>query len=282
MMIQVPHDGPGGVTPWIAGGGATLRGVPEKNSIAPFVLSTDRTGKVIQHQGKRGTYVLMTDGSVRFVDQNVSDDVFKAMCTLGGPAPEDFALDKNSSTPLIPAPKKKDAPPPDTRVAKEPAKGETPEKAAKEPGGWVTFKSPDGFSVSMPVQPAAQDQELPGGLGKVKIHTAPLAEKMSIFAATSVTLPEGAKELLKTPEGLRTIAMAGAPEGLKIDKEAPVKLGTHTGTEFRGSVKDGDETQAMVMRVFVVENKLIVLMVASPGEPPAEAATFFDSLKIGG
>ena len=35
VMVQIPHDGPGGVAPWIAGGGATLRGVPEKNSIAP-------------------------------------------------------------------------------------------------------------------------------------------------------------------------------------------------------------------------------------------------------
>src|SRR5262249_40919709 len=47
LMVQVPHDGPAGVTPWMAGGGATVRGVPEKNSIAPFVLSNDRNGKPI-------------------------------------------------------------------------------------------------------------------------------------------------------------------------------------------------------------------------------------------
>lgn len=101
LLIQVPHDGVTGVSPWIAGGGATLRGVPEKNSIAPFVLSNDRNGKRIQHQGKNGTYALMTDGSVRFISENVADDVFQAMCTVNGPAPEKFNLDQDENTPLV-------------------------------------------------------------------------------------------------------------------------------------------------------------------------------------
>ena len=103
LMIQVPHDGVTGVSPWIAGGGATLRGVPEKNSIAPFLLSKDRNGNAIHHQNKRGTYVLMTDGSVRFVDENVSDDVFKAMATVGDPATPKIDLNKVPNTQLIPA-----------------------------------------------------------------------------------------------------------------------------------------------------------------------------------
>jgi hypothetical protein len=73
MMIQVP---PTYKRPWIAGGGATVTGVPEAKSIEPFI-STERGGK-------KGTYVLMADGSVRFVSADVSDDVFKAMCTING------------------------------------------------------------------------------------------------------------------------------------------------------------------------------------------------------
>jgi hypothetical protein len=103
LLLQVPHDGPVGVTPWMAGGGSTLRGVPEKNSVAPFVLTTDRDGKPITHNGKRGTYALMTDGSVRFIDQSVSDEVFKAMCTVKGPAPAD--LEKNEWAPLLESPR---------------------------------------------------------------------------------------------------------------------------------------------------------------------------------
>lgn len=102
VMIQIPHDGPTGVSPWIAGGGATVRGVPEKDSIKPFVLTTDKNGKPIQFNGKRGTYVSMADGSTRFVSANVSDEVFKAMCTVQGPAPANFDLFKNDDTLIVP------------------------------------------------------------------------------------------------------------------------------------------------------------------------------------
>ncbi len=123
LMIQVPHDGVTGVSPWIAGGGATLRGVPEKNSIAPFVAAN--------HDKKRGTYAMMADGSVRFIDQNVSDDVFKAMCTIAGPAPPDFDLNKDPNTPLIPAPVDKSVKELDKKT---PVKADPPRKAPdKEP-----------------------------------------------------------------------------------------------------------------------------------------------------
>ena len=107
MMIQVPHDPRDNLTsvyPWMAGGGATIRGVPEKDSIQPFVLNKDRNGNVIRHKNKNGTFVLMTDGSVRFVDENVSDDVFKAMCTIQGPNPIGYNLQGDPHTPLVPRP----------------------------------------------------------------------------------------------------------------------------------------------------------------------------------
>jgi uncharacterized protein (TIGR03067 family) len=163
FMIQVPHDGATGVSPWIAGGGATLRGVPEKNSIAPFVLSTDKNGKSIQHNGKRGTYVLLTDGTVRFIDQNVSDDVFKAMCTVEGPNPEGFDLNANPSTPLVKPPTGKDAstPPvktPDPVVPKVEPKVEPkkdPDKDAKQAlqGVW-TIKSGEAGGMPLPAEMA--------------------------------------------------------------------------------------------------------------------------------
>jgi hypothetical protein len=72
FMVEVP---PTHQRPWIAGGGATVAGVPETRSVEPFVAS---------HGGKRGTYVLMCDGSVRFVKEDIADDVFKALCTIKG------------------------------------------------------------------------------------------------------------------------------------------------------------------------------------------------------
>ncbi len=143
LMIQVPYDGITGVSPWIAGGGATLRGVPETNPMGPFLLSTDRDGKTINHQGKRGTYVLMVDGSVRFIDQNIDPEVFKAMCTIGGPGPKNLELDKTPGTPLIPSPgtKKKTTTPPaqkgkglDKSPEKEPEIEKKPQPAPENKG----------------------------------------------------------------------------------------------------------------------------------------------------
>lgn len=114
LTVQVPHDGLTGVSPWIAGGGSTLRGVPDKNSIAPFVLTTDRDGKPITYQGRQGTFATMTDASVRFIDKNVSDAVFKAMCTVQGPIPADANL--FGDAPLVADPT---APP--TKPAAKPA-----------------------------------------------------------------------------------------------------------------------------------------------------------------
>lgn len=107
LMIQVPHDRGAGVTPWIGGGGATIRGVPEKDSIKPFVLGNDKSGKSISEKGKKGTFVLMADGTVRFVGEDISDDVFKTMVTIEGQAPEKFDLKSDPNTQLIPAPESK-------------------------------------------------------------------------------------------------------------------------------------------------------------------------------
>ncbi|HLW67227.1 MAG TPA: DUF1559 domain-containing protein [Gemmataceae bacterium] len=90
-MIQVP---PTLQRPWIAGGGATVQGVPEKNSIAPFVYQ--------QANGKRGTYVLMADGSVRFVSESIPDKTFQAMVTIAG---EDDVSDMNAHSQVVPVPK---------------------------------------------------------------------------------------------------------------------------------------------------------------------------------
>jgi hypothetical protein len=73
VMIQVPAEMK---TPWMAGGGSTIRGVSETNSIAPFVC--------LHYLGKRGTFAIMADGKVRFLSADLPDDKFKALCTIAG------------------------------------------------------------------------------------------------------------------------------------------------------------------------------------------------------
>jgi hypothetical protein len=92
LVAQVPPLYKG---PWIAGGGSTVRGVPEKNSIQPFVSTTNN--------GKRGTIVIMADGSVRFLSDQISDEVFKAMCTIRGGEPR-LNLDRIAPKLALPEP----------------------------------------------------------------------------------------------------------------------------------------------------------------------------------
>jgi hypothetical protein len=84
FMIQVAPDFP---RPWVRGGGATVQGVPEKNPLQPFVT--------LLPGGKKGTYAIMADGSVRFVSQETDPETFKALVTYkGGEKVSD--LDKNA------------------------------------------------------------------------------------------------------------------------------------------------------------------------------------------
>jgi prepilin-type processing-associated H-X9-DG protein len=142
LMIQVP---PGYHSPWIAGGGSTIRGVPETKSIQPFLsLNEDR---------QRGTNVLMADGSVRWISEKVSDDVFKAMCRVKGdkssanlsqfrplPVPEEAELKATPKVPSAAAPtaeEKKPAPPAATKpapAAPAPKAGTPPAAAAPKAG----------------------------------------------------------------------------------------------------------------------------------------------------
>jgi Protein of unknown function (DUF1559) len=73
FMIQVA---PNLQRPWIRGGGSTVQGVPETNSVKPFVT--------LQDGGKFGTYAVMADGSVRFIASTIDDEAFKALVTYKG------------------------------------------------------------------------------------------------------------------------------------------------------------------------------------------------------
>jgi hypothetical protein len=96
VVAQVP---PVYQAPWIAGGGSTIRGVPEKNSIKPFLSTT--------FNGKRGTVVIMADGSARFISENISDEVFQSLCTIHGGEPK-VNLDKTA--PLLRPPEAEEEP----------------------------------------------------------------------------------------------------------------------------------------------------------------------------
>lgn len=86
-ILQVP---PTYKRPWISGGGSTVQGVLEKDSIKPFVCT--------EHEGKKGTWAIMCDGAIRFIPADIADNVFKPMCTLAGGDPKQV-----EALPLLPA-----------------------------------------------------------------------------------------------------------------------------------------------------------------------------------
>src|SRR5262249_37571225 len=86
--------------------------------------------------GKKGTIAIMASGDVRFIPDNIPDDVFKAMCTIKGA--EKVDLDKYTT--LIPPPAENaelettaEPPPnPPKEEKKEPTKKEPAKKEAKK------------------------------------------------------------------------------------------------------------------------------------------------------
>jgi hypothetical protein len=87
-LLQVP---PTYNTCWLAGGGSTVRGVPEVDSVRPFVCA--------KYNGKRGTFAVMADGKVRFIPETISDKDFQALCTING----GDKVDVDKIAPVVPA-----------------------------------------------------------------------------------------------------------------------------------------------------------------------------------
>ncbi len=74
LLIQVPLDHK---SPWIAGGGSTVRGVSEElDCLKPFLS--------VEYKGKKGTLAIMADGKVRFLPETLPPESFRALCTING------------------------------------------------------------------------------------------------------------------------------------------------------------------------------------------------------
>jgi len=96
-LMQTP---PGLHQPWLAGGGATIRGLNEKDPMQGFRHKHGTPG------GKEGTFALMGDGSVRFIPGDIKPDLLLAMATRAGG--ESFVASRiDKEAPLVYSPNKK-------------------------------------------------------------------------------------------------------------------------------------------------------------------------------
>lgn len=75
-LLQVPGDHN---TPWLAGGGSTVRGISEEpDALAHF------GGAVDPKTNQKGAYAIMADGKVRFIPENIDLAIFRGLCTING------------------------------------------------------------------------------------------------------------------------------------------------------------------------------------------------------
>jgi hypothetical protein len=120
--IYMMQTSPGMSQPWIAGGGATLRGLNEADPMQGF--------RHANPNGQSGTYALMGDGSVRWIKGDINPKVLLAMGTRAGG--ENLAeLDKEA--PRVDGKKAEMEAKAETKPAPpEPDKKAAPEKAAPD------------------------------------------------------------------------------------------------------------------------------------------------------
>ncbi|MCI0456986.1 MAG: DUF1559 domain-containing protein [Gemmataceae bacterium] len=281
LMIRTPHDGPAGVTPWMAGGGSTIRSVPEKNSLEPFLSR--------ESDGKRGTYVIMTDGSVRYIKEGMSDQAFQALATVRAPMPEGFDIEKEAPKQAAP---KKGAPPPVVKkeppiklppIKEQPKDPTTPK--AEIPAGWQELSPPGGgFTVFLPpgkIDQKSEETPLPGG-GKAttQIFMLDLGDKGGYVVGFGRVPPD--KVAAGSESRVLEATIQGTVKnlrGAKINEQKDISLQGHPGRTVTVEIPGKAVLQ---IRVYVARGVIYQMLVGGPGKMAfsADADRFLQSLKI--
>jgi hypothetical protein len=265
-IIQVP---PTFKRAWMAGGGSTVAGVPEKNSIRPFVSCT--------YKGKRGTMAIMADCTVRFISETISDEAFQALCTIKGG--ESVIIDRDA--PKVPPPEEStdlqvetiaSAPPPQApRVPSQPT--------SPVQGDWKEYVSTDaGFSVLMPGTPTEQTLSAPGPQGTVNTRVWLLENAGARYVVTLIQSPTPMD--LKAIEKDSTSFKAGfeASSHCKILSEKKMPFAGGLGFEFELQMANLGRVKS---RVYLQKQNAFSLVVGPPGAVSTDSMNrFFDSFKL--
>jgi hypothetical protein len=140
-LLQTP---PGLQQPWLAGGGATVRGLDQANPMQGFSHTYNTPG------GKPGTFALMANGDVRFIPGDIKPDLLLAMATRAGG--ENFVASRiDKEAPLVHSVKraKEEA----AKAEAEDAEPVTPEPKGSEP------KAPAGAAGTREVAPMPREKK---------------------------------------------------------------------------------------------------------------------------
>jgi hypothetical protein len=266
VAIQVP---PTFNSPWLAGGGSTVRGVPEKDSIKPFVCVT--------YNGKRGTFAVMGDGKVRFLPETTSDADFQALCTISGG--EEVDVKKVAPEVTGDAVGSLAAPVPSSSAAVASAPAAPAEATPIEAAAWKQF-SPEkgGFSVLLPGTPIEAPVKVATPVGEMTVQTYVVqrsdGSRFAVLYNDSPT-PLGPQEVQQNLETAK--ATMAATSGGTLKSEKSITLEGNPGRELEISVRDG----LVKVRIYIVKQRLYQVIAGPVGKVTAtDVDKVLDSFKL--
>jgi hypothetical protein len=268
LLIQVPADHK---SPWMAGGGSTVRGVSEDDDcVAPFVCA--------EYRGKKGTFAVMADGKVRFIPATIDPKIFRALCTIAGDEP---ITNLDGIAPEVP---NEDASEPETEPVVPAAGPETPVAGGKFPAGWKEHVSKEGrFAVAFPPgTPQTQTQPLKfPGVGDITLEIIGMerAGDKAQFVVTYNDYPAAAMK--EGPEAILNGAKMGMTAVLpkaKVGAERKTSLDGNPGLEFTVTIPGQGDRHT---RIFLVKNRMYQLLIAGPKPVDAkDQKAFLDSFRL--
>jgi len=265
VIIQVP---PTFKSPWLAGGGSTVRGVPETGSIKPFVCVT--------YNGKRGTFAIMGDGKVRFLAENTSDADFQALCTINGG--EEVDVKKVAPEVTGDAVGALAVPPPAPSAAVS-APAASVEATPIEAAAWKQF-APEkgGFSVLLPGTPIEGPIKVATPAGEMTVQTYVVLRsdgaRLAVVYSDSPT-PIGPQDVQANLDGAK--AGMALTSGGTIKSEKTITLDGNPGRELEIIVRDG----LVKARVYIVKQRIYQVAAGPVGKITAsDVDKVLDSFKL--
>jgi len=276
--------------PWMAGGGATLRAVPDESEDARplnHFVCIAYPGKAddAKWASKRGTLAIMADGAVRFIPADLPPATFRALCTIAGGE----TLPKlDTICPLIEEEKdgselRTDVPAVnDTgKPAAPPAPAAPPPAAGDAKGVEFTPKSGE-FTARFPSAPKEVQQtvQTPAGPMSMTIYVAQHGNTDAACTVISQALPAGsAANADAVFNGAKGGMVASMGAGAKVTDEKKIMLGANPGREWTLSLPGKGTAKA---RLYLTGTRLYFVGAGPwPTMPQAEAEAFLDSFKVG-
>jgi hypothetical protein len=273
LLLQIPG---GQISPWMAGGGSTVRGVSEgDDAIKPFVCT--------EYKGKKGTFAVMADYKVRFIPEDIKPSTFRAMCTIAGGEPVDDINTVAEAVPEEAITELKAGPlaggPPAAGTKPEPTAGSSPSGAAGKsalPAGWKEIADdvagyavalPDGNGLDLPAPP------VPGVVGsKGTGIVARDGTKYVVwyFKLSAAVQPNEANKFFDEFRGKML-------KDEKVTSEKPIQLEGCSGMEWNA---EGAAAGRSVQRCYLNKDQVYFLLAGGPKMDPKEVETFFNSFRL--